>query len=62
MVSESHQKGSQNAIYVHNRYAGLHDEGRERWEQEMWQVLHGVLFLLSGNSYVATGRIYIQDC
>ena len=40
IVSESHKKGSQNAVYVHNRYAALHDEGEGEWNRILFLKLH----------------------
>ena len=34
IVSDSHKKGSQNAVFVHNKYDGLHDEGEGEMEQD----------------------------
>ena len=31
---ESHKKGSQNAVFVHNKYDALHDEGEGEMEQD----------------------------
>ena len=34
IVSEGHKKGSQNAVFVHNKYDRLHDEGEGEMEQD----------------------------